>query len=280
MEIGKINSLKVSRDTPHGMFLVDEEGEDVLLPGKFLTGNEKEGDELSVFVYNDSEDRIVATTQTPKIQLDEFSVLQVVDVNKYGVFLDWGLDKDLLVPFKEQNKKMVVGKKYLVKMYLDDETDRLVATGKVKKFLSNDELTVKEKERVSLIVISQSDLGFDVAINKKHLGIIYRNEVFRPIENGDMLDGFVKKIRADGKIDISLQAEFSQHMDESSQVIIDVLNSNSGSLELTDKSSPEEISRLLHMSKKTFKRAVGNLYRQRLISIEKGSIKLNAESQK
>ena len=274
MKIGKINSLKVSRDTPHGLFLEDDEGEDVLLPGKYLKGDEKEGDIIDVFIYNDSEDRLVATTQTPKIQLDEFAVLRVVDVNKFGVFLDWGLDKDLLVPFKEQNKKMVAGQKYVVKMYLDNDTDRLVATGKVKQFLSNDPLTISEKEKVEVIVFSQSDLGFDVIINKKHLGIIYRNEVFMPVENGDSFTGYVKKIREDGKIDISLQSESAEHIDKSSEVVLQALRSNDGSLKISDKSSPEEIYRILHMSKKTFKRVVGGLYKQRLIKIEANQIVL------
>ena len=274
MEIGKINSLRVTRDTPHGMFLEDEEGEDVLLPGKYLKGDEKEGDMIDVFIYNDSEDRLVATTQTPKIQLDEFAVLQVVDVNKFGVFLDWGLDKDLLVPFKEQNKKMIVGKKYLVRMYLDDDTDRLVATGKIRRFLSNDPVTVSEKEMVELIIFSQSELGFDVAINKKHTGIIYRNEVFRPIDIGDKMNGYVKRIREDGKIDVSLQPEASEHVDHSSEVILHALKANEGRLDLTDKSSPEEIYRILHMSKKTFKKAIGGLYKRRMIKIQNDHILL------
>ena len=173
MNIGKVNSLKVSRDTPHGLFLVDEEGEDVLLPGKYLRGDEKEGDYIDVFIYNDSEDRLVATTEVPKILLDQFAVLKVVDVNKFGVFLDWGLDKDLLVPFKEQNKKMALGQQYVVRMYLDDDTDRLVATAKIKKFLSNDQLKIKEKDKVNLTVFNKSELGFDVIINNEHLGLIY-----------------------------------------------------------------------------------------------------------
>ncbi|MCK5279222.1 MAG: GntR family transcriptional regulator, partial [Cyclobacteriaceae bacterium] len=142
MKIGEHNSLKVLRDTPHGIFLADEEGEVVLLPGKYLSGDEKEGDVKEVFIYNDSEDRLVATTETPKILLNEFAALKVIDVNKNGVFLDWGLEKDLLVPFKEQNKKMQLGQTYVVRMYLDEDTDRLVATAKLKKYLSNEELTI------------------------------------------------------------------------------------------------------------------------------------------
>jgi len=266
--------LKVARDTPHGIFLVDEEGEDVLLPGKYLTGSEKEGDVLDVFIYNDSEDRIVATTEKPKIKLNEFAALRVIDVNKSGVFLDWGLEKDLLVPFKEQNKKMELGNSYVVRMYLDEETDRLVATAKVKKFLSNDTLTVKEKDKVSLMVYNQSDLGYDVMINEKHMGLVFRNEVFAPIKVGDILSGYVKKIRDDGKIDISLQPDIKTHVENSNDVILNALISHEGVLNLSDQSSPDEIYLKLHISKKTFKKAIGNLYKQGKITIENDRILL------
>jgi len=274
MKIGEINSLKVSRDTPHGLYLEDEKGDSVLLPGKYLKGDEKEGDIIDVFLYNDSEDRLVATTETPKIMLDEFGVLKVIDVTKHGVFLDWGLDKDLMVPFKEQNKKMVLDQSYVVRMYLDEDTDRLVATAKIKKFLSNDSLSVEEKEKVDLIVFNQSDLGFDVIINEKHMGLLYRNEVFYPIATGDKISGFIKQIREDGKIDVSLQPAGSIHLDNSSTAILNALKSNDGILNVTDKSSPETIYAALHMSKKTFKRAVGNLYKQRKIKIEANHIAL------
>lgn len=275
MEIGKINSLKVARDTPHGLYLEDEDGEDVLLPGKYLKGDEKEGDLIDVFIYNDSEDRLVATTETPKIQLDEFAVLNVVDVSKYGVFLDWGLDKDLLVPFKEQNKKMQFGQSYVVRMYLDEDTDRLVATAKVKKFLSNESLSVKESDKVSLTVFNRSELGFDVIINEKHLGLLFGNEVFTPVSIGDKFDGYIKLIREDGKIDVSLQPPQVEHVENSVKVVLDVLKSNGGTLDITDKSPPEVIYSKFGMSKKVFKRAVGNLYKERKITIEPGKLTLN-----
>jgi len=274
MNIGKVNSLKVSRDTPHGLFLVDEEGEDVLLPGKYLRGDEKEGDYIDVFIYNDSEDRLVATTEVPKILLDQFAVLKVVDVNKFGVFLDWGLDKDLLVPFKEQNKKMALGQQYVVRMYLDDDTDRLVATAKIKKFLSNDQLKIEEKDKVNLTVFNKSELGFDVIINNEHLGLIYRNEVFTPIEIGDQLVGYVKHIREDGKIDVSLQPEILTHLDNSSEVILNALKANDGILHISDKSSPEAIYEAFHMSKKSFKKAVGILYKRRMVTLDGEQITL------
>ena len=274
MKIGEINSLKVSRDTPHGLFLVDDEGEDVLLPGQYLKGDEKVGDIIDVFIYNDSEDRVVATTETPKISLDEFASLKVIDVNKNGVFLDWGLEKDLLVPFKEQNKKMQLGQTYVVRMYLDEETDRLVATAKVKQFLSNEALAIQEKDKVDLLVFNQSDLGFDVIVDEKHVGLLYRNEVFAPIKNGDRLTGYVKQIRSDGKMDVTLQPDIETHLENSNQVILQALKTNGGVLNISDKSSPEDIYATVHMSKKIFKKAIGNLYRQRKIKLEPGQISL------
>lgn len=274
MKIGQLNSLKVSRNTPHGIFLVDDEGEDILLPGKYLTGDEKEGDIKELFVYNDSEDRLVATTETPKIQLNGFAALKVIDVNKSGVFLDWGLDKDLLVPFKEQNKKMQLGQTYIVRMYLDEDTDRLVATGKVKKYLSNEELTVQPGDKVDLMVFNQTDLGFDVIINKCHYGLVFRNEVFETIKTGDSIQGYIKQIREDGKIDVSLQPDKMTHIENSNDEILIALKAQGGKLNVTEKSSPEEIYAAFKMSKKAFKRAIGSLYKQNKILIEAGEISL------
>ncbi len=274
MKIGEINSLKISRNTPHGLFLEDDEGEDVLLPGKYLRGDEKEGDVMELFIYNDSEDRIVATTETPKITLNDFAALKVIDVNKYGVFLDWGLDKDLLVPFKEQNKKMQLGRIYVVKLYLDEETDRLVASGRVKKHLSNDNLTVSNGDKVDLMVYNESDLGFDVIINKTHYGLVYKNEVFSSVKIGDDLKGYIKQIRGDGKIDVSLQPDIETHIENSNIIILNVLKANGGKLNLSDKSSPEDIYSALQISKKSFKRSIGFLYKQKKIKIEPEGILL------
>ena len=195
-------------------------------------------------------------------------------MNSYGVFLDWGLEKDLLVPFKEQNKKMQLGQTYVVRMYLDEDTDRLVATGKVKKYFSNNELTIEPGDKVELMVFNQSDLGFEVIINGKHLGLIFRNEVFSPIKNGDKLTGFIKQIREDGKIDVSLQPDIQTHIENSNEVILAALKTQGGNLNLSDKSSPEDIYATLHMSKKTFKKAIGSLYKQRKITMGSGRISL------
>lgn len=274
MKIGEINLLKVARDTPHGIFLVDEDGEDVLLPGKYLTGDEKEGDIKEVFIYNDSEDRLVATTETPKIKLNEIASLKVIDVTKNGVFLDWGLEKDLLVPFKEQNKKMQLGQSYVVRMYLDEETDRLVATARIKKYLSNDDTDFAIGDKVDLLVFNQSDMGFEVIINDNHLGLVFRNEVFSSIKIGDTKVGYIKQIRSDGKIDVSLQPSMNLHLENSNEEILNILKGNGGMLNISDKSSPEEIYAELKMSKKTFKKAIGTLYKKRKIIIEANSISL------
>ena len=275
MNIGEINILRVSRNTPHGLFLEDDQGESVLLPGKYLKGTEKEGDEVEVFIYNDSEDRLIATTENPKIHLNEFAVLKVIDVTKYGVFMDWGLEKDLLVPFKEQNKKMKLGNSYVVRMYLDEDTDRLVATGKINRFLSNEPLDLKENDSAELIIYNQSELGYDVIINEKHQGLLFRNEVFTPVKIGDKLTGFIKQIRADGKIDVSLQPAQPEHLEKSARKILEVIRSEGGSIKISDKSPPDVIYSIFGMSKKTFKRVVGNLYKQRKIIIEAGKLVLN-----
>ncbi len=211
---------------------------------------------------------MVATTETPKIKLNEIAVLKVIDVNKSGVFLNWGLEKDLLVPFKEQNKKMQLGQSYVVRMYLDEETDRLVATAKIKKYLSNEDIDYTVGDKVDLLVFNQSDMGFEVIINGKHLGLVFRNEVFAPVKNGDALTGYIKQIRSDDKIDVSLQPNMNLHLNNSNEEILKILKANDGVLNISDKSSPEEIYTALKMSKKTFKKAIGILYRERKIIIE------------
>ena len=273
MEIGTTNKLKVKRKSPNGMYLVDESEEEVLLPNKYLSGQETIGAEVEVFVYNDSEDRLVATTENPKIKLNEFGTLKVVDVTKYGVFMDWGLGKDLLVPFKEQNKKMEVGKKYVVRMFLDEDTDRLIGSSRIRRFLSNEQLSVSDGEKVNLLVFNESELGFDVVINGKHIGLIYKNEVFTQIHIGDQMEGYVKLIRPDKKIDITLRSDNSTQIHQCINEILKALNENDGELQLSDKSAPQEIYKILKMSKKDFKRAIGRLYKQQKIKIEPAKIK-------
>ncbi len=280
IEIGKYNRLEVFRHTPQGTYLMDEEGYEVLLPQKYVPDGIEIDAELEVFVYNDSEDRLVATTQTPKIKLHEFAYLEVVQVNKFGAFLDWGLDKDLLVPFAEQSRKMITKQWYLVYLYLDEETERLVASSKLKQFLDQEHLTVAVGEEVDLIVAKETDLGYNVIINNLHRGLIFSNEIFQSVQIGDRLKGYIKNIREDNKIDVSLQKQGFGNIEPNADKILTALQENKGFLPLHDKSKPEAIMLRLEMSKKTFKKAIGGLYKQRLIRIGEEGIYLVEGAQK
>jgi len=275
MQQGKISKLKIIKRATFGLYLGDESGDEVLLPNKFCTDVMKPGQDIDVFIYRDSEGRVVATTQTPKISIHEFALLQVTSVTAVGAFLNWGLDKDLMVPFREQKQKMEEGRWYIVYLDLDEKTDRLYASNRVERFLQNNEVSLKEGEEVSLVVLSKTDLGYSVIINHAHKGLIFENEIFREINIGDSLRGYVKNIREDGKIDISLQPiGFNKFSDANIQLIYKHLTENDGFLKLTDKSSPEEISAKLGISKKAFKKAVGALYKQKKIEIQPDGIKL------
>ncbi|MCJ7717444.1 MAG: S1-like domain-containing RNA-binding protein [Anaerolineales bacterium] len=272
---GEIGKLKIIKRATFGLYLGDESGTEVLLPNKFCTDAMKPGQDIDVFIYRDSEGRVVATTQTPKIFIHEFALLQVSSVTAVGAFLNWGLDKDLMVPFREQKQKMEEGRWYIVYMDLDEKTDRLYASNRVERFLQNSDINIKEGEEVSLVVLSKTDLGFSVIINHTNKGLIFENEIFREINIGDILKGYVKKIREDGKIDVSLQPiGFTKFSDSNIELIYSHLIENAGHLNLTDKSSPEEISAALGISKKAFKKAVGSLYKQKKILIQPDGIKL------
>lgn len=273
--IGKYNHLTILRDTSVGFFLGDVEGEEVLLPNKYKTDDMQIDDEIRVFVYNDSEDRPVATTETPKIIRNEFAFLEVKDVSEHGAFLDWGLEKDLFVPFREQSSPMNIGERHVVFLYLDQKTSRLIATTKLDRYLENDRLLVKEGDEVDLLVWKQTDLGFNVVVNQFHKGLIYANEVFKPIEIGDTLKGFVKKIREENKLDISLEKQgYENVIEPTAKRILEKLAENKNFLDLSDNSAPEEINRRLGISKKVFKKAIGGLYKQGLIKISDDGIYL------
>ncbi len=274
ISIGQYNKLKILRETSVGLFLGNNEGDDILLPNKYVPEFFEIDDELNVFCYLDHSERPVATTLSPYIKINEFALLQAVVVNDIGAFLDWGLEKHLFVPFKEQARKMEQGKWYLVYMYLDEETDRLVGSSKTNHFLNNDVLTVNELEEVDLIVSRYTDLGVEVIINQKHKGLVYNNEIFREVKLGESLKGVIKKIREDNKIDVSLQIIGYENIEPSSEVILQKLKANNGFLNLHDKSSPEEIKRVLEMSKKTFKKAIGSLYKKKRIVINDDGIRL------
>ena len=274
IEIGKYNTLTIDRDTQVGLFLTDGK-DDVLLPNKYVPKVFEIGEEIAVFVYLDHEERPVATTLKPYVVLNEFALLRVSYVNQVGAFLDWGMEKDILVPFKEQARPMEQGKRYLVYLYMDDKTNRLVASSKTNQFLNNDNLTVEVGEEVDLIVSHITDLGINVIINEQHKGLIYKDEVYdESIRTGNRLRGYIKTIRPDGKIDVSLQKQGFEAVEPNAEKILDELRANRGFLRLNDNSHPEDIKTVLKMSKKTFKKAVGTLYKQKLIEIKEDGIYL------
>jgi hypothetical protein len=274
IELGNYNTLEILRDTSVGLFLGDEEGNDVLLPNKYVPKMYEIGDMLTVFCYLDYDERPIVTSLTPLIIRNTFQLLKVVEVNNIGAFLDWGLEKHLLVPFSEQRIKMQEGQWYVVYCYLDEKSFRLVASNKLDKFLNNEELGIAINDEVNLIVTRQNDLGWDVIINNKHKGLVYQNEVFKKISVGDNIKGFIKNIRPDHKIDVSLQAIGYVSVEPAANIIYQILKKEGGYLNLHDKSSPEEISSRLQMSKKIFKKSLGTLYKDRKITIKPDGIYL------
>lgn len=274
IEIGRKNVLKILRDTSVGLFLGDDEGNDVLLPNKYVPESYEIGGQIEVFCYLDYDERPVATTLEPDIMLGEFRLLQVAEVNEFGAFMDWGLEKHLLVPFREQRSKMKQGQWYVVHCYLDEKTGRLVASNKLDKFLSNESLNLKEWDEVDLVVVRQTDLGWEVIVNEKHKGLVYFNEVFKSVNIGDVIPGCVKKIRKDNKLDISLQPLGKKVLEPAANKIYNVLREKGGFLPLHDKSDPEDIRDMFQMSKKTFKKGLGTLYKERKVALEKDGIRL------
>lgn len=273
IEIGKYNTLTIARSTNVGLFLTDGTS-DVLLPTKYVPTNFEIDAEIEVFVYLDHEERPVATTLHPYIYLNEFALLKVNYTNSFGAFMDWGLEKDLFVPFKEQARPMETGKRYLIFMHLDDKTNRLVGSSRTNKFLQNDNLTVQVGDEVDLIVSHITEVGINVIINELHKGLLYTNEVYEDLRTGDRVIGYIKFIRPDGKIDVSRNPIGVEVIEPSAEKIMVELKSNNGFLGLNDASHPEEIKTVLKMSKKVFKKAVGSLYKQKLIRIEEDGIYL------
>ena len=268
IKLGEVNNLLVNRGSAMGFFLIDTSGEEVFLPFKYAPDNLQLKDVIDVFVYNDSEDKIIATTQRPKITINSFAALKVVDAASFGAFRDWGLDKDLLVPFKEQATKMYDHKSYVVYLFLDETSDRLVATTKLNRYLDNTDCDLKANQEVDLLVFEDFDLGYFAIINNKYKGLIYKNEIYSPIKVGDSLKGYVKQIKEGNLIDLSLQKIGFENIDINSQLILDYLKKHNGVIALHDNSDPDDIRKLLGMSKKTFKKAIGILYRQKLVKIE------------
>jgi len=275
IEQGREIELKIAKRATFGLFLADESGEEVLLPNKYCAEEMKPGNTTRVFVYKDSEGKKVATTLTPKIFIHEFALLKVSAVTGVGAFLDWGLEKELMVPFREQKQKMEVDRWYIVYLDLDKKSDRLYASNRVERFLQNDQISVKEGDEVALVVLQKTDLGYSVIVNHAHKGLIFDNEIFQEIRVGARLKGYVKKIRDDQKIDISIQPiGFRNVNDSNSELIYKTLVENDGFLAVTDKSSPDDIYTQFGISKKAFKKSLGALYKQKKVDIQPDGIKL------
>lgn len=279
INLGEINKLTILRSTDNGFYLIDEEENEVLLPNNYIEKGWGIGDEVEVFVFKDSEDRITATNQTPKIKLNGFALLQVNDINSIGAFLNWGLPKDLFVPFKEQKHKMREGKHYVVTMFLDYESERLVASSKIDTFLEYEEIELTNGQEVDLIIYERTPLGYNCVINGLYKGLIYENEVFRDLNIGEKTTGYIKTLREDNKIDVSLQKVGYVAQDENQEKILNILKGDAGYIGLTDKSKPEDIYEELRMSKKAFKKAIGGLYKQKVIWLKNDGIYLANEGQ-
>ena len=268
MKIGEYNELRINRTVDFGAYLIDDDTHEVLLPKRYLTPDMKVGDTIRVFVYNDSENRPVATTEEPKAVVGDFALMRVKAVNKVGAFLDWGLvAKDLLVPFREQRVDMKAGRSYIVRVYLDEASQRIVASAKLTKFLNLTEPDYYHREKVDVLVVQRNDLGYRVIINNAHWGQIYQNETYQDVNIGDRFTAFVKQVRPDGKIDVTLAKIEKLRVDDLADRILDHLKAHGGTMSLTDKSSPEDISKAFNCSKKDFKKALGQLYKQERITL-------------
>ncbi|HEX8461148.1 MAG TPA: S1-like domain-containing RNA-binding protein [Segetibacter sp.] len=273
IKVGDYNVMKVLREVDFGFYL-DDGAEGILLPKRFVPPGLAVDDELKVFVYHDSEGRLLATTQHPKGVVGDIVKMKAVTVTNQGAFLDWGLMKDIFVPKSKQLSGMREGAEYLVKIYLDEQTGRVAATEKIEYFLNNDNLTVKENDPVDLTVYRRTDIGYLVIINNLHTGVLHFNEIYQNIGVGDKMKGFIKKIRPDNKIDVVVGKMGYERVEDEATKIERLLNENNGYLPYHDKSDPEEIYDFFGMSKKSFKMAVGTLYKQQKISLEKTGIKL------
>lgn len=274
IEIGKVNTLLIERTTSVGLYLSDEMNSEVLLPKKYILPEHVVGENVDVFIYKDSEDRLIATTDKPFCEVGQFAHLNVSEVTRVGAFLDWGLEKDLLVPYKEQKREMHEGYSYVVYVYLDELSNRIVASSKVNKFISNETLTIEQAQEVDLLVYDETELGYNCIINSLHKGLIYRNDVYQEIQIGNQLKGYVKEIRPGNLIDLSLQNIGFKHVLSSTDVILKYLQEHDGFAPFNDKTGPQVILDKFNMSKATFKKSIGILYRHRKIVITPEGVKL------
>ncbi|MEY8708978.1 S1-like domain-containing RNA-binding protein [Bacteroides faecichinchillae] len=278
IKLGKFNQLEVVKQVDFGMYLDGGEEGEILLPSRYVPEDCKVGDILNVFLYLDIEERLIATTLTPLVQVGQFACLEVAWVNQFGAFLNWGLMKDLFVPFREQKMKMQVGKKYVVYAYIDEESYRIVASAKVERFLSRDKAEYSPGDKVDILVWQKTDLGFKAIIDNKHSGLLYDNEIFSTLETGMKMKAFVKQVREDGKIDLMLQKTGFDRVGDFSKVLLEYIEEHGGRISLNDKSPADEIYAVFGVSKKTFKKGVGDLYKKHLIILkEDGLVLANSE---
>lgn len=274
MKVGHIQTLKVNRISDYGLYLVDDEGQEVLLPNRYVSLTNAIGDEIEVFVYHDSEDRLVATTDKPLITEGRAAYLKVVDKNIHGAFLDWGLKgKDLFLPNRNQQGGVLAGRSYIVWLYVDNITGRCVATMKLKPFIDNDIITVKPRQKVDILIASESPIGYRAIIDSRHWGMVYKNQIFQKVQIGDRFEGFVRRITDDNRIDLSLRQEGYDGVATSADTLLAILHDNGGVLPVGDDSSPEQVHAATQMSKKVFKRAVGMLLKRGAITADKFEIR-------
>lgn len=276
VNIGQYNTLKVSRKVDFGMYL-DGDGEDILLPKRYVPPGLEIGDEITVFVYHDNEQRLTATTDKPVAQVGEIAMMECVSLTPHGAFMKWGIMKDVFLPLSLMSSRMRPGSKYFVYLFIDEKTGRVTASEKIDRILSNIDLTVKELDPVDVVIFQKTDIGYKVIVNSKHLGVMHYNEVFNDLEPGDTLAGFVKHIRPDNKLDISPGSRGYEKVGGEEGRILDLLKSNNGYLPYNDKSDPEEIYSFFGISKKTFKMALGALYKKRLIAFTQTGVQLVVE---
>lgn len=273
IKTGLFLDLTFHRDTPQGWYLVDEMGVEVLLPNKYCPAEAIEGDIINVFIYRDSEDRLTATTRVPKIEFNEFAYLEVVATTSVGAFLDWGMEKDLFVPFKEQHNQLVEGEFAVVYLFRDEVTDRLLASAKISKWLEKTEIALGFNTQVDCLCFEETDIGYRVIVNQKYQGMVFKNEVFKHIEVGDQFVGYVRMIREDGHIDLSITPIGRTKVKGLADVILKAIEDEGGFLSMTDKTAPGIIQARFGMSKKAFKEAIGTLYKNREIVIEEKGLR-------
>ena len=274
VRLGRYNQLEVVKEVDFGVYLDGGDDGEILLPARYVPADCRPGDMLNVFIYLDNEERLVATTLTPYAQVGDFACLEVAWTNQYGAFLDWGLMKDLFVPFREQKSKMEKGRRYVVHVHLDEDSYRIMASAKVEHFLSGDMPPYHPGERVEIMVWQRTDLGFKVIVDNKFGGLIYAKEAVRPLDMGMKLEAYVRQVRPDGKIDIVLQPDGARKVDDFAKVLLDYLRQHDGYTTFQDKTPAEDIYATFGVSKKTFKKAVGELYKKRLVTLDDDGIRL------